>query len=102
MQKLKVKDTVIVLSGKSKGKIGEVVKILKKTNRVIVKDVNMVSKAKKQTNETDDAGFKQVEASIHLSNVSVYSSKLSAPSRIRIERSENGVDRFLKLCGTKL
>lgn len=66
--KIKVGDTVVIISGKDSGKKGEVLKVFPKSEKVVVKDVNIVTKHVKKTNER--AGEKvQFEAPLHVSNV---------------------------------
>ncbi len=58
------KDTVVVISGKDKGKIGEVLSVLPKKGKVIVKDVNVVTKHQKPNRENMQGGIIHKEAPI--------------------------------------
>lgn len=69
MSKIKVGDTVRVIAGKEKGKEGEVLKVDHKAGRVIVKDINMVTKHKKQNGQDPTGGIQKMEGSIDISNV---------------------------------
>ena len=82
-KKLKVKkgDRVIVLTGRDKGKKGEILKVLRKENRVIVQGVNMVKKHRKPTQQRP-GGIEEKEASIHVSNVSLIDPKTDKPTRV--------------------
>ena len=82
-KKLKVKkgDQVIVLTGRDKGKKGEILKVLRKENRVIVQGVNMVKKHRKPTQQ-QPGGIEEKEASIHVSNVSLIDPKTDKPTRV--------------------
>ncbi len=67
--KIKVGDTVKVIAGKDKGKEGEVLKIDHKNGKVIVKDVNMVTKHNKQSQQNPNGGIIKFEAPLDISNV---------------------------------
>ena len=66
---VKVGDTVKVISGFNKNKIGEITKIYKNTGKILVKDINFKFKHIKPNNENDVGEIKQFEAPIHHSNV---------------------------------
>ncbi len=68
-RRLKTNDTVIVTTGKDKGKTGKVVRFNKDGSRVFVEGVNMVKKAVKQQRQNEQGGIIEVEASIDVSNV---------------------------------
>jgi large subunit ribosomal protein L24 len=70
-QKTKIKkgDNVIVITGKDKGKTGEVFIIQRETNKVKVRGINIVKKHKKPT-QNSPGGIEQIEAFINLSNIS--------------------------------
>jgi large subunit ribosomal protein L24 len=62
-------DEVVVISGKEKGKSGKVIKVLPKTNRVVVEGVNIVKKHTKPSARNPQGGIIEMEAPIHASNV---------------------------------
>lgn len=66
---VKVGDTVKVISGFNKNKIGEITKIYKNTGKVLVKDINFKFKHIKPNSDNDVGEIKQIEAPIHHSNV---------------------------------
>ena len=68
---VKVGDTVRIISGFSKNETGEVIKINKKTGKLIVKGINFKFKHVKPTNENEIGEIKQLEAPIHHSNVTL-------------------------------
>lgn len=70
MQKIRKGDSVVVLAGKDKGRTGEVLKVMPKENRALVRGVNMIRRHQKQT-QTQEAGIVSKEAPIHLSNIAV-------------------------------
>ena len=75
-------DTVRVISGKHKGSEGEVITVLREKNRVLVKNVNIIRKARRPTQENPRGGFVEQEASIHLSNVQLLDPQTGTPTRI--------------------
>ncbi len=81
-------DSVIVTSGKDKGKTGEVLHVYPEDDRVLVQGVNMVTKNIKPTQANPQGGVIHREATIHISNVSpVVDGK---PSRVRFEKKSDG------------
>lgn len=98
--RLKMNDTVKIIAGKDKGKVGKIVKIDPETERVIVQGANMVSKTMKKRNPQDKGGIMVVEAPIHVSNVAL----LSKDKTTRIGyKMENGKKvRFAKKTGEVL
>lgn len=76
--RIKKGDTVVVLSGKDKGKKGKVLQVLPKAERVIVEGVNMIKKHQKPTPQMQQAGIIEREAPIHVSNVMISEAKAKA------------------------
>ncbi|MBA4118209.1 MAG: 50S ribosomal protein L24 [Candidatus Puniceispirillum sp.] len=91
MVKLHVKkgDTVVVVSGKDKGKVGEILSVDKKEMRVLVKDVNIVKRHLKPS-ATSAGGVVSSERSIHVSNVMHVDPKTKAPTRVGFQILEDG------------
>jgi len=81
--KLKIKkgDKVVVITGRDKGKTGEVLKVLREQNRLIVQGVHMVKRHQRQTMQVQ-GGIIEKEASIHVSNVAHIDPKTQKPTRI--------------------
>ena len=80
--KIKKGDKVVVLSGKDKGKHGEVVKALPKEGKVVVAGVNVVTRHKKPTQLNPQGGLERSEAPIHASKVAIEDPKTGKPSRV--------------------
>jgi large subunit ribosomal protein L24 len=80
--RLKKGDQVRVMSGKHRGAEGELLRVDHETGRVLIKNVNVIKKAQKPTQENPRGGFKEQEAPIHASNVSVLDPKTGQPTRI--------------------
>ncbi len=80
--KVRKNDTVIVISGNSRGKTGKVLKTFPDKSRVIVEGVNIVKRHTKPSQKNPQGGIVQKEASIHVSNVMVVDPKSGKPTRI--------------------
>lgn len=83
-------DTVIVISGKDKGKSGRVLKVDTKTGRVFIEGVNIVSKHQKAKGQLKPAAIIETEGSIHASNVMFVDSSTGKPTRIGRRVNEDG------------
>lgn len=93
-------DTVQVISGRDKGKVGEVLKAMPKISKVVIKDVNVRTKHVKPTQEGESGRVVTFEAPIHSSNVMLYSSKEKVASRVGYIFTEEGRKvRILKRTG---
>ena len=86
---IKKGDTVIVISGKDRGKKGKVLQVNRNTERVIVEKINMVTKHQKPTQRVQQGGLVHQEAPIHVSNVMIYDSKSKAGTRVKSRILEN-------------
>lgn len=75
-------DTVQVITGKDKGKVGEVLQTFPKTSKVLVKGVNIKTKHVKPRQEGESGRIETVESPIHSSNVMLYSNKEKVASRV--------------------
>lgn len=86
MQKIRKGDKVVVLAGKDKGRTGEVLAVMPKEDRAVVRGLNMVKRHQRQT-QTQEAGIINKEAPLHLSNLAVADPKDGKPTRVgfRIE-----------------
>jgi large subunit ribosomal protein L24 len=101
--RIKKGDTVQVISGKDKGKTGEVLRTLPYENRVIVQGINLRTRHVKPTQEGETGRIITEEASIHASNVMIYSTSQKVVSRVEILVQEDGTkQRRLKKTGEVL
>ena len=87
MSALKIKkgDKVVVLSGRDKGKHGEVTKAFPKDGKVLVSGVNVATRHAKPTQAEPQGGLKRFEAPIHVSKVAIEDPKTGKPTRVRFE-----------------
>lgn len=100
---IKSGDTVIVISGKDKGKKGKVLRVLPRENRVIVEGINMSTKHKKAQGPTQQGGIIHQEAPIDVSKVMYYCDKDKQGVRVGYKFLENGEKtRVCKKCGEEL
>ncbi|KAG8074865.1 hypothetical protein GUJ93_ZPchr0006g44153 [Zizania palustris] len=86
---VKIGDTVQVIAGREKGKVGEVTRLLKHNSTVIVKDLNLKSKHKKGTDD-EPGEIVMIEGPIHSSNVMLYSKEKNVASRVGHKFLEDG------------
>jgi large subunit ribosomal protein L24 len=97
--KIKKGDHVVVLTGKDKGKHGQVLKVMPEENRAIVKDVAMIRRHQRQT-ATQDGGIISKEAAIHMSNLAIEDPKDGKPTRVGFKFLKDGRKvRFAKRSG---
>ena len=99
--KIKTDDTVVVITGKDKGKKGKVIKAMPKQNRVVVEGVNIQTKHAKQT-RTTPAEIKHQEGPIDVSDVMYWDSKAKAATRIGYVIEDGKKFRISKKSGEKI
>lgn len=100
---IKKNDKVIVLAGKEKGKIGNVLKVDSEKGCVVVEKVNMVKRHTRPGGKSAQGGIVEKEAPIHVSNLMVVCSKCAEPARIGKRILEDGSKvRVCKKCGELL
>jgi large subunit ribosomal protein L24 len=90
---------VVVLTGRDKGKHGEVLKMMPEENRAIVKGIAMIRRHQRQT-ATQDGGIISKEAAIHVSNLAIEDPKDGKPTRVGFKFLKDGRKvRFAKRSG---
>ncbi|OED34189.1 50S ribosomal protein L24 [PVC group bacterium (ex Bugula neritina AB1)] len=98
--RIKKNDKVIVVTGKDKGKVAEVTKVIPQKNRVIVAGINMVSKHQRPNAQNQKGSIIRKEASLDYSNVMIYSEKESKGVRLGIkEKKDKKVVRVCRKTG---
>jgi large subunit ribosomal protein L24 len=85
--KIRKGDTVVVLSGKDKGRTGEVTKAMPKEGKVIVSGVNVHARHRKPTQLNPQGGIERKEAPLHISKVAIATAD-GKPTRVRFEERE--------------
>ena len=86
--KIKKGDRVVVLSGKDKGKHGEVTKSMPKDGKVIVSGVNVAARHRKPSQTNPQGGIERREAPLHASKVALEDPKTGKPTRVRFEERD--------------
>ena len=86
--KIRKGDTVVVLSGKDKGKTGEVTKAMPKDGKVIVSGVNVAVRHRKPTQLNPQGGIERKEAPMHVSKVAIADPKTGKATRVRFEERD--------------
>jgi len=96
--KLKKGDTVVVLTGKDKGKTGEIIQILVEKNKALVSGINLVRRHTKQT-ASQEAGIISKEAPLQLSNLAFADPKDGKPTRVGFQIKDGKKQRIAKRSG---
>jgi large subunit ribosomal protein L24 len=89
MRRMRKGDQVAVLTGRDKGKRGEILRVIPKEDRVVVQGVNMVKRHRKPSNASP-GGIEEFEAPIHVSNVAHIDPASDKPTRIGFKMLDDG------------
>ena len=100
--KIKKGDKVVVLSGKDKGKHGEVLRALPKDSKVVVRGINVVTRHKKPSQANPQGGLERSEAPIHISKVAIEDPKTGKPTRVGFRIEDGRKVRVAKRSGEKI
>src|ERR1700712_4814743 len=82
--KIKKGDRVVILSGKDKGKTGEVTRSIPKESKVVVSGVNVATRHRKASQANPQGGLERIEAPLHVSKVAIATAD-GKPTRVRFE-----------------
>jgi len=96
--KIKKGDRVILLTGKDKGRTGNVTKVMPKDSRVVISGLNMVQRHTRPSQGDPQGGIKHKEASVHVSNVAIVDSK-GKPTRVGFKVEDGKKVRVAKTTG---
>ena len=100
--KIKKGDKVVVLSGKDKGKHGEVIRALPKDDKVVVRGVNVVTRHRKPSQANPQGGLERMEAPMHISKVAIEDPKTGKPSRVGFQIVDGRKVRVAKRSGEQI
>ena len=100
--RIKKGDTVQVLSGNDKGKTGEVLEILPKADKIIVKGANVRKKHVKPRKQGEEGGIIAIECAIPSSKVNIVCSKCGKATKIGYDMKKDKKIRVCKKCGNEL
>jgi large subunit ribosomal protein L24 len=98
MQKIRKGDNVVVLAGKDKGRTGEVVQVMPKEDKAVVRGVNMIARHQKQS-ASQEGGIIRKEAPLHLSNIAIADPKDNKPTRVGFDFRDGKKVRIAKRSG---
>jgi len=101
MQKIRKGDKVVILTGKDKGRSGEVLTVMPKEDRAVVRGINMVKRHQRQS-ASQEAGIISKEASIHLSNLAIADPKDGKPTRVGFKIEGEKKVRVAKRSGVSI
>ena len=93
---IKKDDKVKVIVGKDKGKIGKVLKVDKKKNRLLIEKINLIKRHAKPSAKNRQGGIVEGEAPIVISNVMIMCNKCLSPTRVKMQHLEDG--KKIRLC----
>ena len=100
--KIKKGDKVVVLSGKDKGKHGEVTKAFPKDAKVVVSGVNVATRHRKPNQLNPEGGLDRFEAPLHVSKVALEDPRTGKPTRVRYETQDGKKVRVAVKSGEKI
>ena len=89
MQKIRKGDKVVVLTGKDKGRTGEVLRVLPKDDKAVVRGVNIIRRHQRQT-QSQEGGIISKEAPVHISNIAIADPKDGKPTRVGFRVEKDG------------
>ena len=99
MRNIKKKDKVTVITGKDKGKTGEVIRIDSSKNHVYISKINLIKKHVKPS-QTDPGGVRELEGGLNISNVMLICPKCERPNRPKFDFLSDGKKvRICRKCG---
>jgi large subunit ribosomal protein L24 len=101
MQKIRKGDKVVILTGKDKGRSGEVLQVMPKEDRAVVRGINVVKRHQRQS-ASQEAGIITKEAPIHLSNIAIVDPKDGKPTRVGFKIDGDKKVRVAKRSGATI
>ncbi len=93
---IKKDDKVKVITGKDKGKIGKVLKVDKKKNRLLIEKINLIKRHAKPSAKNRQGGIVEGEAPVVISNVMIMCNKCVNPTRVKMQQLEDG--KKIRVC----
>ena len=101
MQKIRKGDKVVILTGKDKGRSGEVLQVIPKEDRAVVRGINLVKRHQRQS-ASQEAGIITKEAPIHLSNLAIADPQDGKPTRVGFKIDGDKKVRVAKRSGATI
>ena len=100
--RIKKGDTVQILSGNDKGKTGEVLEVIPKADKIIVKGVNVRKKSVKPRKQGEEGGIISIESAIPSAKANVVCAKCGKATRVGYSEEKDKKIRICKKCGAKI
>ena len=101
--RIRKNDTVMVITGREKGKTGKVLRVIRERNRVVIERLHMVKRHQKARGPQSASGIVEKEAPLHLSNLMIMCDKCNAPVRMGKRELDDGHSvRVCRRCGEQL
>jgi large subunit ribosomal protein L24 len=98
--KIRKNDTVMVITGRERGKTGRVLRVLPAAGRVVVERLNIVKRHTKPRGAASPGGIVEKEAPLDISNVMVFCDRCNAPVRVGVKAAADGTkSRVCRRCG---
>lgn len=94
--RIKKDDTVLIITGKDKGKKGKIRQVLPKDGRVVIEGINIIKRHKKPRGQARQAGIIESEAPLNVSKVMIVCPKCSKPVRLKTKVQEDG--KHMRIC----
>ena len=90
VQRLQKGDTVVIISGKDKGKTGKVMRLFKEDDKVVVEGVNLMKRHMRPTPKNPQGGILEKEAPLHVSNVMLVDPDTGKGTRVKFKTDDKG------------
>ena len=100
--RIKTGDSIVVLSGKDKGRTGTVAKVMPKDGKVLVDGINVAARHRKPTQANPQGGIDRNPAPMHISKVALADPKSGKPTRVRFETKDGKKVRVAVKSGEKI
>lgn len=92
--RLKKDDTVVVIAGRDKGKVGKILKVFPRDGYLLVEGINLLTHHVKPSQADPEGGLKRREGKIHISNVAYYDAATSRPTRLSYKMDDGVKKRY--------
>jgi large subunit ribosomal protein L24 len=90
MLRIRRNDTVMIMTGKDKGKTGKVVRVIPKASKAIIENINVVKKSVKKSDTYPQGGYVELEKPVALANLMLVDKKTSKPTRFTVKVLKDG------------
>lgn len=100
--KIKKNDTVLIISGKDRGKTGKVLEVFPKENKLVVENANLRKKHVKPKKQGEKGQVVEVPSKVFISNVKLVCPKCGKPARVGYKMIENKKYRICKKCNSEM